>query len=76
MVPRMRSFPGPVRIIFGDADPYLNQRVARRFHQLFWTSELFLVPGARHYVQIDEPQEVARLILATPTDPRGGGVDV
>jgi haloalkane dehalogenase len=67
MIPRMRSFPRPVRIIFGDADPYLNQRVARKFHELFPTSELFLVPGARHYVQIDEPEEVARLILSTPT---------
>jgi haloalkane dehalogenase len=68
MIPRMRSFARPVRIIFGDADPYLNKRVARKFHELFPTSELFLLPGARHYVQIDEPEEVARLILSTPTD--------
>jgi haloalkane dehalogenase len=69
MVPRMRAFARPVRIIFGAADPYLNKRVARKFHELFPTSELFLLPGARHYVQIDEPEEVARLILSTPTDP-------
>jgi haloalkane dehalogenase len=65
-LPRLRRFSRPVRIIFGAADPYLNRRVARRFHQLLPTSELFLLPGARHYVQIDEPQEVARLILALP----------
>jgi haloalkane dehalogenase len=69
MVPRMRAFARPVRIIFGAADPYLNKRVAGKFHELFPTSELFLLPGARHYVQIDEPEEVARLILSTPTDP-------
>lgn len=69
MVPKMRAFARPVRIIFGAADPYLNKRVARKFHELFPTSELFLLPGARHYVQIDEPEEVARLILSTPTDP-------
>jgi haloalkane dehalogenase len=40
--------------------------VARRFHELFPASELFLLPGARHYVQMDEPEHVARLILATP----------
>jgi hypothetical protein len=40
--------------------------VARRFHQLFPTSELFLLEGARHYVQMDEPREVARLILGIP----------
>ena len=66
MIPRLREFRRPVRIIFGDADPYLNAGVARRFHELFAGSELFLVPGARHFVQMDEPAQVARLILAMP----------
>jgi haloalkane dehalogenase len=56
----------PVRVVFGAADPYLNPRVARGFHGLFPTSELFLLPDARHYVQLDEPRQVARLILAFP----------
>lgn len=59
----MRAFARPVRIIFGAADPYLNRGVARRFHKLFPTSELHLLPEARHYVQVDEPQRVAQLIL-------------
>jgi pimeloyl-ACP methyl ester carboxylesterase len=63
---RLRGFTRPVRIIFGAADPYLNRQVAHRFHQLLPTSELFLLDGARHYVQLDEPQQVARLILAIP----------
>ncbi len=67
MTPQMNAFRRPVRIIFGASDPYLNVGVARKFHELFPTSELFLLPGAHHYVQIDEPEEVARLILATPT---------
>ena len=62
-VPRMQSFRSPVRIIFGAKDPYLNVGVARRFHELFPTSELHIVPTARHFVQLDEPQEVARLLL-------------
>jgi pimeloyl-ACP methyl ester carboxylesterase len=57
----------PVRIVFGDADPYLNSGVARKFHELFPASDLYLLPGARHFVQMDEPEEVARLILSTPT---------
>jgi len=65
-LPRLRRFIRPVRIIFGAADPYLNTRVAKRFHELFPTSELFLLPGARHYVQLDEPHQVARLILTIP----------
>jgi haloalkane dehalogenase len=64
--PEMRAFGRPVRIIFGEADPYLNVGVARDFHEKFPTSELFLVPGARHFPQLDEPKEVARLILSTP----------
>ncbi len=35
--PEMRAFGRPVRIIFGEADPYLNAGVARRFHGLFPT---------------------------------------
>jgi len=63
---RLREFRRPVRIIFGDADPYLNRGVAKTFHELFPTSDLYLLPGARHYVQLDEPEEVARLILSLP----------
>jgi pimeloyl-ACP methyl ester carboxylesterase len=65
-IPRLHRFTRPVRVAFGAADPYLNQRVARRLHELLPTSELFLLPGARHYVQMDEPQQVARLILTLP----------
>jgi pimeloyl-ACP methyl ester carboxylesterase len=64
--PRLKEFTRPVRIIFGDADPYLNKGVAQRFHELFPRSDVFLLPGARHFVQMDEPKEVARLILSTP----------
>jgi pimeloyl-ACP methyl ester carboxylesterase len=65
-VPRLHHFGRPVRVVFGAADPYLNTRVARRFHELFPTSELFLLDGARHYVQLDEPHRVGQLILTTP----------
>jgi pimeloyl-ACP methyl ester carboxylesterase len=47
-------------------DPYLNRGVAQCFDGLFPVSELFLLPGARHFVQMDEPAQVARLILAMP----------
>jgi haloalkane dehalogenase len=67
-IPRLRQFTRPVRIIFGAADPYLNKRVARGFHEVFPTSELFLLPDARHYVQMDEPRQVARLILDLHAD--------
>ena len=64
-IPQMKAFRRPVRIIFGAKDRYLNTGVARRFHELFPTSDLFLLPEANHFVQIDEPEEVARLLLST-----------
>jgi pimeloyl-ACP methyl ester carboxylesterase len=62
-IPRLQRFSRPVRIVFGAADPYLNRQVAERLHELLPTSELFLLPGARHYVQMDEPKRVAQLVL-------------
>jgi len=70
VAPQLKDLHRPVRIIFGASDPYLNKGVAQRFHELFPSSELFLLPGARHFVQMDEPEEVARLILSTPESPR------
>jgi pimeloyl-ACP methyl ester carboxylesterase len=72
--PEMRAFGRPVRIIFGEADPYLNADVARHFHGLFANSELFLLPEARHFPQLEEPEEVARLILSAPVDRIGSAV--
>ena len=66
MIPKLREFRRPVRIIFGDADYTLNSGVARTFHEFLPESELFLIAGARHFVQLDEPEQVARLILAMP----------
>ena len=67
-IPKLREFKRPVRIIFGASDPYLNKGVAQRFHEMFPMSDMYLLPNARHFVQMDEPQEVARLILSAPVD--------
>ncbi len=68
-VPQLRQFQRPVRIIFGSGDQYLNEGVARAFHDLYPNSELFLLERGRHFVQIDEPQTVAKLILDMPLAP-------
>src|SRR4030095_5156954 len=70
--PRLKDFTRPVRIIFGANDPYLNSGVARRFYELFPKSDLFLLPTARHFVQMDAPEEVARLILCATVAARVG----
>jgi len=63
-MPQMRRFTPSVRIVFGARDRYLNPRVAKSFADLFPHSELHLLPEAGHYVQVDDAEEVAELILA------------
>ncbi len=63
-IPELRRFDPPVRVIFGARDRYLNPRVALQFAALFPNSELHLLDGAGHYVQVDKPQQVADLIVA------------
>jgi haloalkane dehalogenase len=58
----LRAFAPPVRVVFGADDRYLNPHVALQFAALFPNSELNLIPRAGHYVQVDEPERVARLI--------------
>jgi len=41
----------------------IAQRGRSSHHELLPGPELFLVPGARHFVQMDEPEQVGRLIL-------------
>jgi haloalkane dehalogenase len=62
-IPELRRFAPPVRVIFGARDRYLNSRVAQNFATLFPDSELHLLDQAGHYVQVDQPQQVAGLIL-------------
>ncbi len=61
----MRRFGPPVKVIFGARDRYLNPRVARNFAALFPHSELHLIDGAGHYVQVDQPQQVAGFIAGS-----------
>lgn len=61
-VPQLRRFGPPVQVIFGARDRYLNPQVARNFAALFPHSELHLLDRSGHYVQVDQPQQVADLI--------------
>ena len=62
-LPRMKAFSKHVAIIFGGDDPYLNINVAKEFDAIFPNSSIDIIPGAGHYVQLDSPGEVSRLIL-------------
>jgi len=65
----LRRFGPPVRVVFGARDRYLNPRVARNFAALFPHGELHLIDGAGHYVQVDQPQQVADLVAGGPDLP-------
>jgi len=61
-IPQLRRFAPPVRVIFGALDRTLNPRVAKNFAALFPNSELHLLDDAGHFVQVDQPRQVADLI--------------
>lgn len=62
-VDRLKTFEPRVQIVFGADDPYLNKGVAQSFHELFRHSELTLIDGAAHYVQVDAPSRVAQALM-------------
>src|SRR5262249_54083890 len=57
----------PRRLIFGHAHYTLNSGLARTSRDFSPQADLFLTQGPRHFVQPDEPEQVARLILAMPS---------
>ena len=62
----MHGFPDNLHL-YDRLLPHLAPRRIVTFDFLGWgSSDLFLLPVARHFVQMDEPEEVARLILSTP----------
>lgn len=63
---QLKRFQPPVRIIFGNDDPYLNSGVAKDLHELFLNSELHLIENAGHFVQVDKPEQVAALLRDFP----------
>jgi haloalkane dehalogenase len=62
-IPRMAAFQPPVTIAFGANDPDLNLSVAADFAARFPNSERIDIAGGNHYVQLDQPVQVAAAIL-------------
>jgi pimeloyl-ACP methyl ester carboxylesterase len=62
----LRSFPAPVRTVFGEGDRYLSPEQGRALAALFPRSEALTIPGVDHFPQLDAPAEVAKLILSAP----------
>lgn len=65
-VAELKTFPAPVLFAFGE-DPYLSPAQGRALADLFGNGTAMTIEGARHFPQLDNPAEVARILLATPS---------
>lgn len=62
-IPRMQALDIPVKLIWGENDPYINTGVARDFQSHLKRPSLHLLP-AGHWPQLDEPELVAEAMLS------------
>lgn len=63
----LATFPAPVRVAFGEDDPYLSPDYGEALATLFGRGEAAPIAGAAHFPQLDAPAAVARSILGAPT---------
>jgi pimeloyl-ACP methyl ester carboxylesterase len=71
---RFGQFTGPVRILWGDADPLFRLALGRQLSEAFPHASLATVPGGRTFLPLEHPDEVVGEILAAAreTVPREG----
>jgi haloalkane dehalogenase len=62
-LPELRALDVPVKLIWGQFDPYITEAVADRRKSQLKHPSLTVVP-AGHWLQIDEPQQVATAMLS------------
>jgi haloalkane dehalogenase len=65
-LPTLRTINVPVKVIWGEFDPYITSGVAKDRASHFRNGSLSLLP-AGHWVQSDLPEEVAAIMLAEGT---------
>ena len=59
---RLRNFPKPVRLLWGDADPFFKLALGRRLRDAFADATLVEIAGGRTFLPMDEPERVAEEI--------------
>jgi haloalkane dehalogenase len=62
-IPIMEALDMPVKVIWGENDPYINVGIAKDFLSHLKHAFLHLIP-AGHRLQIDEPEVVAKEMLS------------
>jgi haloalkane dehalogenase len=63
----LRRFPAPVRVAFGQDDPYLSPAYGQALADLFPHGEATPIAGTGHFPQLDAPADTARCIVSAPT---------
>jgi pimeloyl-ACP methyl ester carboxylesterase len=61
---RFGQFTGPVRILWGERDPFFRLGLARQLSEAFPRATLTTVPGGRTFLPLDHPDRVADEITA------------
>lgn len=59
----LRRLNVPVLIIRGDADPYLGAAISEKLHREIPGSQLVRVPTGGHFIQEDEPEQIAKELI-------------
>jgi haloalkane dehalogenase len=62
-LPELKALDLPVKLIWGEFDPYITVAVAKRRQSQLKRPSLTVVP-AGHWLQIDEPEQVAKAMLS------------
>jgi len=65
---RFGQFTGPVRILWGEDDPFFLTGLGRQLSEAFPHASLTTVPAGRTFLPIDHPGEVASEIMAAAQD--------
>lgn len=62
---RFSQFTGPVRVVWGERDPFFRLKLARQLCAAFPRATLSTVPGGRTFLPLEHPEPVADEIAAT-----------
>jgi pimeloyl-ACP methyl ester carboxylesterase len=65
---RFGQFTGPVRILWGEADPFFRAELGRQLSEAFGQASLTTVATGRTFLPLDHPGEVAREVRAAVTE--------
>jgi pimeloyl-ACP methyl ester carboxylesterase len=65
---RFGQFTGPVRILWGEADPFFRLKLGRQLSEAFPHATFTMVPAGRTFLPLDHPNEVADEITAAIRD--------